>query len=183
MPHTPQPAGKPPAGFSRAPLSNTAQHRTADPRRTAACILRRPRRLFLTPMRAGAFLAGAVYYSTLKRTPGNPRTLYPNEEKREALPQMSEHRTREKGEGVEESPPVVCSGGLHRPNLHGHRRPCQTGHRQRASRRPSEDRPGHRHRGPENRQRPRLPPSFVRLHKCGMGCCCIYHQKRRQLLP
>lgn len=40
---------------------------------------------------------------------------------------MSKHRTRERGEGVEESPPGVCSGGSHRPDLHGHRRPCPTG--------------------------------------------------------
>ena len=61
-------------------------------------------------MRAGAFIAGAVYYSTLKRTPGNPRTLYPDEEKRGALPQDRKQWTREKGEGVEESPPGACSG-------------------------------------------------------------------------
>ena len=61
-------------------------------------------------MRAGAFIAGAVYYSTLKRTNENPRTLYPNEEKRGALPQARKQWTREKGEGVEESPAAVCSG-------------------------------------------------------------------------
>lgn len=129
--HSPQES---PRGLFSCPLSNTAQHRTKDPPRIAACILGHARGLFLTPMRAGAFIAGAVYYSTLKRTPGDPRTLYPNEEKRGALPQLSEHRTRGKGEGVEESPPGGCSGGLHRRNPHGHRRPCPTGDRQRGSR-------------------------------------------------
>lgn len=106
-----------PRGLFSCPLSNTAQHRTADPRRAAACILRRPRRLFLTPMRAGAFIAGAVYYSTLKRTPGTPRTLYPDEEKCGALPQTRKQWTREKGEGVEgwrshrrRSVPADCIG-------------------------------------------------------------------------
>lgn len=174
--HSPQES---PRGLFSCPLSNTAQHRTKDPPRIAACILGHARGLFLTPMRAGAFIAGAVYYSTLKRTPGDPRTLYPNEEKRGALPQLSEHRTRGKGEGVEESPPGACSGGLHRPDLHGHRRPCPTGDRQRTSRRASENGHHHRHRGPENRPRHRFPPSFGRLHKGGTGCCCIYHPKRR----
>ena len=105
--HSPQGS---PRGLFSCPLSNTAQHRTENPPRVAACVLDHARGLFLTPMRAGAFIAGAVYYSTLKRTPGNPRTLYPNEEKRGALPQPSKHRTREKGEGVEESPAAVCSG-------------------------------------------------------------------------
>ena len=49
-----------PRGLFSCPLSDTAQHRTADPRRAAACILRHARGLFLTPMRAGAFIAGAL---------------------------------------------------------------------------------------------------------------------------
>lgn len=105
-----QPTGNRPGGLFSCPLCNTPQNRTTDPRRAAACILRRPRRLFLTPMRAGAFIAGAIYYSTLKRTPVKPRTLYPDEEKRGAIPQARKQWTREKGEGVEESPPAVCSG-------------------------------------------------------------------------
>lgn len=50
-----------PRGLFSCPLSNTAQHRTTDPRRAAACTLGHARGPFLTPMRAGAFIAGAVY--------------------------------------------------------------------------------------------------------------------------
>lgn len=35
-----QPTGNRPGGLSFAPLSNTAQHRTTDPRRPAACMER-----------------------------------------------------------------------------------------------------------------------------------------------
>lgn len=49
-----------PRGLFLCPLSNTAQHRTKDPPRVAACILSHAKRLFLTPMRAGAFIAGAI---------------------------------------------------------------------------------------------------------------------------
>ena len=49
-----------PRGLFSCPLSNTAQHRTTNPRRAAAYILNHARGLFLAPMRAGAFLAGAL---------------------------------------------------------------------------------------------------------------------------
>ena len=165
-----------PRGLFSCPLSNTAQHRIKDPPRVAACILRHARGLFLTPMRAGAFIAGAVYYSTLKRTPERFTPMKKGAEHSRSHRSIGQGK---KGKGWRShrrgSVPADRIGPTSTATADHARRGTVSGaaaeHRRTAT--------THGTEGAEDRPRPRLPPSFGILHKDGMGCCCIYHPKRR----